>query len=136
MLIEGALRVADAIVLPAQDRPPPPGKLPEWGNSSPVGLMIILVLLLVTVFLIRSMSGRIRRLPESFDGETGTGAETPGGGADPGAHGSGVGVDDARGAAAEPSADRRGDIDPRSDRAAGPATDVSSEPGGASRDAG
>jgi hypothetical protein len=79
--------VATGLVVPAQDRPPPPGQLPEWGNAAPVGLAIVLVLLLATVLLIRNMSKRIKRLPESF--ESGGAAEHeeprgtgPGGGAD------------------------------------------------------
>lgn len=67
---------ASAVVLvPTQDPAPPPGKGPEFGNASPVGLVVVLLLLIATVVLIRSMSRRIRRLPESFDppGEGGSG---------------------------------------------------------------
>lgn len=78
--------VATGFVVPAQDRPPPPGQLPEWGNAAPVGLAIVLVLLLATVVLIRNMSKRLNRLPESFgtdapaeqDGGTEDGADTRG----------------------------------------------------------
>ena len=56
-----------SVLVPAQDREPPPGKGPEFGNSSPVGLVVVLLLLIATVVLIRSMSRRIRRLPESFE---------------------------------------------------------------------
>lgn len=80
MLVESMMRVATAVVVPAQDRPPPPGELPEFGNSSVVGLAVVLLLLLATVVLIRSMSKRLKRLPESFDGPEG-----PAGGADDGA---------------------------------------------------
>ena len=51
----------------AQDQTPPPDKGPEFGKASPVALVVILLLALVTVFLIRSMTKRIRRLPASFD---------------------------------------------------------------------
>ncbi|MEJ8280436.1 hypothetical protein [Pseudonocardia spirodelae] len=61
-------RLATGLLVPAQDTPPPPGQLPEWGNAAPAGLAIVLLLLLATVFLIRNMSKRITRLPESFDG--------------------------------------------------------------------
>ncbi|ALE85258.1 hypothetical protein XF36_20645 [Pseudonocardia sp. HH130629-09] len=57
------------LLVPTQDRPPPPGQLPEWGNAAPAGLAIVLLLLLATVFLVRNMSKRITRLPESFDGD-------------------------------------------------------------------
>ncbi|MBW0105916.1 hypothetical protein [Pseudonocardia sp. KRD291] len=64
----GVVPAAEASVrVPAQDREPPPGKGPEFGNSSPVGLVVVLLLLIATVVLIRSMSRRIRRLPESFE---------------------------------------------------------------------
>jgi hypothetical protein len=46
---------------------PPPGKGEEFGKASPVGLVVVLVLAVATVFLIRSMSKRIKRLPASFD---------------------------------------------------------------------
>ncbi len=40
---------------------------PEFGEASPLGLFIILVLLIGTILLVRSMNGHIKRLPESFD---------------------------------------------------------------------
>ena len=46
---------------------PPPGKGPEFGEASPLGLVVVLLLAVATIFLIRSMSKRIRRLPASFD---------------------------------------------------------------------
>ena len=69
MLVDtGVVPAAQASVrVPAQDPAPPPGKGPEFGNASPVGLVVVLLLLIATVVLIRSMSGRIKRLPESFD---------------------------------------------------------------------
>lgn len=69
--------VAAGALVPMQDRQPPPGKLPEWGNAAPVGLAIVLVLLLATALLIRNMSKRITRLPESFEpDEAESGAES------------------------------------------------------------
>ncbi|MBP2370894.1 hypothetical protein [Pseudonocardia parietis] len=59
--------VATGLLVPMQDRPPPPGQLPEWGNAAPAGLAIVLVLMLATAFLIRNMSKRLTRLPESFE---------------------------------------------------------------------
>ncbi|MBN9735921.1 MULTISPECIES: hypothetical protein [unclassified Pseudonocardia] len=79
MLIDNAVAtvqmVATGFVVPAQDRPPPPGQLPEWGNAAPVGLAIVLVLLLATVLLIRNMSKRIKRLPESFEEQPAAGTD-------------------------------------------------------------
>lgn len=72
--------VAAGVLVPMQDRQPPPGKLPEWGNAAPVGLAIVLVLLLATALLIRNMSKRITRLPESFESEEAeSGAESEAG---------------------------------------------------------
>ena len=46
---------------------------PEFGEASPLGLFLILLLLIGTILLVRSMNGHIKRLPESFDEP----AETP-----------------------------------------------------------
>lgn len=40
---------------------------PEFGKASPIGLLVILLLLIATVLLIRNMNKRIRGLPASFD---------------------------------------------------------------------
>ncbi|WP_207908643.1 hypothetical protein [Pseudonocardia endophytica] len=61
------------VSVPAQDPAPPPGKGPEFGNASVVGLVVVLLLLIATAMLIRSMSKRIRKLPASFD-EPGSGS--------------------------------------------------------------
>ncbi len=37
------------------------------GLAGPTGLVIILLLVVATIFLIRSMNARLRRLPERFD---------------------------------------------------------------------
>jgi hypothetical protein len=75
----GPVGHAVALVL-AQDPAPPPGKGEEFGKASPVGLVVILLLGIATVFLIRSMTKHLRRVPASFDQATdapdGTSAET------------------------------------------------------------
>jgi hypothetical protein len=50
------------------DGPPRPTG-PDFGKASPLGLLIIVLLLLGTVFLIRSMNRQLRKIPESFDRE-------------------------------------------------------------------
>ena len=55
-----------AMVL-AQNPEPPADKGEEFGKASPIGLVVILVLLIATVFLVRSMTKHIRRVPASFD---------------------------------------------------------------------
>jgi hypothetical protein len=57
---------AVALVL-AQNPEPPPDKGEEFGKASPIGLVVILLLLIATVFLIRSMTKHLRRVPASFD---------------------------------------------------------------------
>lgn len=51
-----------AFVLAAQET-----KGPEFGKASPIGLLVIVVLLVATFLLIRSMNKQLRKLPESFD---------------------------------------------------------------------
>ena len=53
----------------AQDPTPPAGTGPEFGKASPIGLVVILLLLIATVFLVRSMTKHLRRVPASFDDE-------------------------------------------------------------------
>jgi hypothetical protein len=72
----GPVGHAVALVL-AQDPAPPPDKGPEFGEASPVGLVVILLLGIATVFLIRSMTKRLRRLPASFDPPPGSADGTP-----------------------------------------------------------
>ncbi|MEE4022326.1 hypothetical protein V1Y59_04480 [Gordonia sp. PKS22-38] len=42
---------------------------PEFGKASPLGLLIIIVLLVATGFLIRSMNSRLKKLPKNFDAD-------------------------------------------------------------------
>jgi hypothetical protein len=51
----------------AQDPAPPPGKGPEFGEASPLGLLVIILLGVAMVFLIRSMTKHLKRVPASFD---------------------------------------------------------------------
>jgi hypothetical protein len=62
---------AHPVALLAQNPEPPPGRGEEFGKASPVGLVVVVLLLLATVVLIRSMTKRIRRLPASFDNDDG-----------------------------------------------------------------
>ena len=75
----GAVPGAALVAVPALNPQPPPGKGEEFGKASPIALVVIILLALATVVLIRSMTKRIRRLPESFDrpdDAPGTGAPT------------------------------------------------------------
>ncbi len=42
---------------------------PEFGKASPLGLLVIIVLLVATAFLIRSMNTQLKKLPKKFDAD-------------------------------------------------------------------
>ncbi len=54
-----------AIEVLADDTPRRTG--PDFGKASPFGLLVVVLLLIGTVFLVRSMNRHLRKLPESFD---------------------------------------------------------------------
>lgn len=54
-----------AIDIFADDAPRRTG--PDFGKASPFGLLVVVLLLLGTFFLIRSMNRHLKKLPESFD---------------------------------------------------------------------
>ncbi|ASF11749.1 hypothetical protein NBRGN_075_00240 [Nocardia brasiliensis NBRC 14402] len=56
------------LVLLAQTSPGTPTG-PEFGKASPLGFLIILILLAGTVLLVRSMNKHIKRLPATFEPE-------------------------------------------------------------------
>jgi hypothetical protein len=60
---------ATLAVVVTQAQPPAPGsdRGEEFGKTSPIALVVILLLALATVVLIRSMSKRLRNVPASFD---------------------------------------------------------------------
>jgi hypothetical protein len=54
-----------ALTVLADDAPPNTG--PDFGKASPFGLLVVVVLLIATFFLVRSMNRHLKKLPESFD---------------------------------------------------------------------
>jgi hypothetical protein len=40
---------------------------PDFGKASPVGLVVIVLLLVATLLLLRSMNRQLKKVPESFD---------------------------------------------------------------------
>ena len=67
-----ALATAGTVLLAAEPQ------LPEdVGKSGPLGLFLILVLLLATALLVRSMGRHLRRLPRSFDEDDGPRVTVP-----------------------------------------------------------
>ena len=67
LLVDAVPAASAHVAVPVQNPAPPPGQGEEFGKASPVALVVILALALVTIVLIRSMSKRIRRLPASFE---------------------------------------------------------------------
>ncbi|WP_207548408.1 hypothetical protein [Mycolicibacterium iranicum] len=51
----------------AQEEPRQTG--PDFGKASPVGLIIIVLLLIAVFLLVWSMNKHLKRLPKSFDSE-------------------------------------------------------------------
>lgn len=51
----------------AQDQPRDTG--PEFGKASPLGLLVLVLLLVGTFALVWSMNRHLRKLPKSFDGQ-------------------------------------------------------------------
>ena len=58
----------------------PGGRGEDFGKSSPVGLLILILFLVAVVLLARSMTKHLKRLPESFDEQPATGGPEAGNG--------------------------------------------------------
>lgn len=42
---------------------------PEFGKASPLGLLIVIILLISVIILVRSMNTHLKRVPRSFDSD-------------------------------------------------------------------
>ncbi|OBG60521.1 MULTISPECIES: hypothetical protein [unclassified Mycobacterium] len=42
---------------------------PDFGKASPIGLLIVVLLLIATLLLLRSMNRQLKKVPKSFDPE-------------------------------------------------------------------
>ena len=40
---------------------------PDFGKASPLGLLVVVLLLIATLLLLRSMNRQLKKVPESFD---------------------------------------------------------------------
>jgi hypothetical protein len=40
---------------------------PDFGKASPIGLLIVVLLLISTLFLLRSMNRQLKKVPDTFD---------------------------------------------------------------------
>ncbi|HEX6357180.1 hypothetical protein [Actinophytocola sp.] len=60
---------SDAVALVAQPSQPnePGGEGADFGKSSPVGLLVLLLFFIAVAFLVRSMTKHLKRVPASFD---------------------------------------------------------------------
>jgi hypothetical protein len=47
----------------------PGGRGEDFGKSSPVGLLVLLLFFVAVAFLVRSMTKHLKRVPQSFDKE-------------------------------------------------------------------
>ncbi len=56
----------------ADDAPRDTG--PDFGKASPFGLLIVVLLLVGTFLLVRSMNNRLKKLPETFEAKDVTAA--------------------------------------------------------------
>jgi hypothetical protein len=59
-------------VAPPPPPPDPGGQGEDFGKAAPVGLVVLLLFFLAVALLVRSMNKHLRRVPKSFDDETGT----------------------------------------------------------------
>jgi len=82
------------VAQPAPTPDDPGGRGEDFGKSSPVGLVVLIVFFVAVFFLVRSMNKHLRRVPASFDpppgGERPAGGGATGGGAAGGAAGGGA----------------------------------------------
>ena len=67
MLVDLGVRWGRPVRLLAQDPAPPPGKGPEFGKASPLGLVVLVLLCVAMILLVRSMNKQLRKVPASFD---------------------------------------------------------------------
>ncbi|HEU5472028.1 MAG TPA: hypothetical protein VFV67_15355 [Actinophytocola sp.] len=55
----------------------PGGRGEDFGKSSPVGFLVLILFFIAVAFLIRSMTKHLKRVPESFDPPAEDEAATP-----------------------------------------------------------
>ncbi len=71
MTLPGSDQVTAAVAVVAQPPPTtqqdPGGQGEDFGKSSPVGLLVLLLFFVAVAFLVRSMTKHLKRVPASFD---------------------------------------------------------------------
>ncbi|GAA3571619.1 hypothetical protein GCM10022222_64730 [Amycolatopsis ultiminotia] len=113
---------ASALVLAQQpDSGDNGGQGEDFGKSSPVGLLVLILFLIAVAFLIRSMSKHLKKVPASFETEDDAAAGPGDGGPAQPADEAGAGQDQAGAPKDPPTEDAAGA--PRKDAAAGKKSD-------------
>ncbi|BBZ77385.1 hypothetical protein MANY_27220 [Mycolicibacterium anyangense] len=56
---------------------PPKNSGPDFGKASPIGLLVVVLLLIGVFILVWSMNRHLKKLPESFDGEPAEPTDAP-----------------------------------------------------------
>lgn len=62
------MMLMDAVLVLADEKSPT-NIGPDFGKAGPFGLTVVVLLMVGTFFLIRSMNSHLRKLPETFDPE-------------------------------------------------------------------
>ncbi len=57
---------------PPKPPPDPGGQGEDFGKAAPIGLVVLLLFFLAVALLVRSMNKHLRRVPESFEHDSGT----------------------------------------------------------------
>jgi hypothetical protein len=65
------------VAQPSQPNEPKPGQGDDFGKSSPVGLLVLLLFFIAVAFLVRSMTKHLKKVPASFEKPDETPAEEP-----------------------------------------------------------
>lgn len=55
------------VAVVAQDPAPAPGQGPEFGEASPLALVVVILLGIALIFLVRSMTKHLGKIPATFE---------------------------------------------------------------------
>jgi hypothetical protein len=74
-----AWQAVAVVAQPSQpaDQDEPGGEGADFGKSSPVGLLVLLLFFIAVAFLVRSMTKHLKRVPASFDKPAETADDKP-----------------------------------------------------------
>ena len=63
--------ITSSEVLVAPPKPDPGGQGEDFGKAAPVALVVLLLFFIAVALLVRSMNKHLRRVPKSFDDDSG-----------------------------------------------------------------